>query len=65
MPAFKYVSLEGLSPMTNWTALGIFLLGAGVGALLTAIFYAARIRDLRTTIEEIQGRTASQPDHAA
>jgi hypothetical protein len=23
MPAFKYVLLEGLSPMTNWTALGI------------------------------------------
>ena len=34
-----------------WLGLGIFLLGAGAGALLTLISYVSRIRKLRTEIE--------------
>jgi uncharacterized integral membrane protein len=30
--------------MDPWTALGIFLLGAAVGALLTAIAYSGQVR---------------------
>jgi len=31
--------------------LGLFLMGAGIGALLTAIAYSGRIRELRSEIE--------------
>ncbi len=37
--------------MDVWLGLGIFLLAAGVGALLTAIAYSSRIRKLRAEIE--------------
>jgi hypothetical protein len=33
--------------MDRWIALGIFLLGAGVGALTTIVVYAAQIRHLK------------------
>jgi uncharacterized integral membrane protein len=33
--------------------LGIFLLGAGVGALVTAIAYAGRVRTIREEIEAL------------
>jgi len=39
--------------------LGLFLLGAGVGALVTAIAYAGQIRDLRAKVEAI----TRQDDH--
>jgi len=34
--------------MDRWIALGIFLLGTGVGALITVALYAEQIRHLRT-----------------
>jgi len=30
-----------------WSAFGVFLLGTGAGALLTAIFYSAQVNELR------------------
>jgi hypothetical protein len=33
--------------MDNWSVLGVFLLGSGVGAPLTATFYSAQIRRLK------------------
>ena len=40
-----------IAVMDVWLGLGIFLLAAGVGALLTAIAYSSRIRKLRAEIE--------------
>jgi hypothetical protein len=37
--------------MDRWIALGIFLLGAGVGALTTVALYAGQIRHLRNQPE--------------
>jgi hypothetical protein len=37
--------------MDRWIALGIFLLGAAVGALTTVAFYAGQIRHLRNRSE--------------
>jgi len=37
--------------MDSWSALGIFLLGAGAGAGLTAAHYAAQIRLLRQLLQ--------------
>ena len=37
--------------MDRWIALGIFLLGAGVGALTTVALYAGQIRHLRNLPE--------------
>jgi hypothetical protein len=37
--------------MNVWVALGFFLLGAGVGALTTAIHYSAQMRDLRLLVQ--------------
>jgi hypothetical protein len=37
--------------MDRWIALGIFLLGAGVGALTTVALYAGQIRHLRNRPE--------------
>jgi hypothetical protein len=37
--------------MDRWIALGIFLLGTGVGALTTVALYAEQIRRLRTLRE--------------
>jgi len=34
-----------------WLGLGILLLGAGIGALLTVVSYMSRIRKLRAEIE--------------
>jgi hypothetical protein len=39
--------------MDAWTALGILLLGAGIGALLTAIAYARQVRELREQIHRV------------
>jgi hypothetical protein len=39
--------------MDPWTALGILLLGAGIGALLTAIAYAQQVRELREQIHRV------------
>jgi uncharacterized integral membrane protein len=39
--------------MDAWTVLGIFLLGAGTGALLTAISYAGQVRKLREQIHRV------------
>jgi hypothetical protein len=36
-----------------WLGLGIFLLGAGVGALLTVISFTSLIRKLRAEIEAV------------
>ena len=43
--------------------LGLFLLGAGVGALLTAIFYSGQIRQLRREVENIKQK--QERDRAA
>jgi hypothetical protein len=43
-----------------WLGLGVFLLGAGAGALLTAISYISRIRKLKAEIE-----VASEKDRRA
>lgn len=37
--------------MDRWIALGIFLLGAGVGALTTVALYAGQIRHLKNLPE--------------
>jgi uncharacterized integral membrane protein len=37
--------------MHPWMGLGVFLLGAAAGALLTAIAYQGRIQKLRAEIE--------------
>jgi hypothetical protein len=37
--------------MDRWVALGIFLLGAGVGALTTVALYAGQIRHLKNLPE--------------
>jgi hypothetical protein len=37
--------------MDQWSALGSFMLGAAVGALLTRIVYAGRIRKLRRLMD--------------
>lgn len=39
--------------MDAWTVLGVFLLGSGIGALLTASFYAPQVRILRRLVNEI------------
>jgi hypothetical protein len=43
--------------MDRWIALGIFLLGAGVGAVTTVALYAGQIRHLR-------GLEAATLDHS-
>lgn len=37
--------------LDSWTALGILLKGAGIGALLTKILFSGRMRQLRAEIE--------------
>ena len=37
--------------MDRWLVIGVFLLGAGVGALTTAALYSAQIRKLRVLVE--------------
>jgi len=37
--------------MDSWGALGIFLLGAGAGAVTTALHYSAQIRELRRLLQ--------------
>ena len=37
--------------MDPWTALGIFLLGAGAGALTTVAMYVKQIRELKDLLE--------------
>jgi hypothetical protein len=44
------VSVSESEAMDPWTALEIFLVGAAIGALLTAIAYAGRIRQLRESL---------------
>jgi formamidopyrimidine-DNA glycosylase len=39
--------------MDPWTALRICLLGAGIGALLTAIAYARQVRELRDQVHRV------------
>jgi hypothetical protein len=39
--------------MDPWTALGILLLGAGIGALLTAVAHARQVRELREPIHHV------------
>jgi len=41
------------------TALGVFLLGAAVGAVTTAIFYLAQIRSLRNLLETLARKDRS------
>jgi hypothetical protein len=42
-----------------WLVVGIFLLGTGAGALLTALGYVAQIKKLRAEIE------SREKEHAA
>jgi len=37
--------------MESWTALGIFLMGAAIGALLTAIAYSGHVRRLQSGLQ--------------
>ena len=53
--------------MDRWIALGIFLLGAGVGALTTVALYAEQLRHLKNLPETAsldKSQTASC-DHSA
>lgn len=45
--------------MDSWIALAIFLLGAGAGALVTAIFYSAQIRDVKRLLTANSGENSS------
>ena len=40
----------------TWTTLGVFLLGTGAGALLTAIFYSDQIRSLKKLLNANSGQ---------
>lgn len=54
--------------MDRWIALGIFLLGAGVGALTTVALYAEQIRHLRNLRDAAShdgARTVSCDDSSA
>jgi hypothetical protein len=42
--------------MHHWFALGIFVLGAGAGALTTAALYLKQIRQLKDLLEAEQSR---------
>jgi hypothetical protein len=42
--------------MDPYAALGIFLLGAGAGAMTTATFYAAQIRRLKHLLPQAPAR---------
>jgi len=37
--------------MNAWTALGIFLLGSGAGALTTAVYYSAKLDALKALVQ--------------
>ena len=37
--------------MDTWSAIGVFLLGAGAGALLTRIFYSSQIDKLKQLLK--------------
>jgi uncharacterized integral membrane protein len=46
--------------MTAWTALGVLLMGAALGALLTSIAYQARLRELKKCLKrEVETDTIS------
>jgi hypothetical protein len=45
------------------TALGIFLLGAGAGAMTTAILYASQIRRLRLLLQTSARERAAEPQN--
>jgi hypothetical protein len=47
--------------MDRWIALGIFLLGAGVGALTTVALYAGQIRHLK----KVPGTASHDNSHSA
>ena len=52
--------------MHPWTGLGVFLLGAAAGALLTAIAYQGRIQKFRAEIEsQIADREKSESGDGA
>jgi hypothetical protein len=41
--------------MDTWSAIGVFLLGAGAGALLTRIFYSSQIDNLKRLLKAASG----------
>lgn len=47
--------------MDWWSAVGIFLLGAGTGALVTAIFYSAQICDLKRLLTAHPAENSNAP----
>jgi hypothetical protein len=47
--------------MDRWAAVAVFLLGAGLGALLTRIMYASQIRQLRKMVESLAIRSDQTP----
>ena len=49
VPRSRKSGKEG-TVVNTWSALGVFLLGGGAGALLTAAFYSAQIRELKRLI---------------
>ena len=51
--------------MNAWLALGVFLLGAGAGALLTAISYSGRLRKLKADIKLMKKQSTTQHEDAA
>jgi hypothetical protein len=48
--------------MDQWSVLGIFMLGAAGGALLTQIAYAGRISKLKHLMDSLAARSSSAPD---
>ena len=53
------IAISESETMDPWTALGILLLGAAIGALLTAIACVGRIRQLR---EDLRAGPHDQQD---
>jgi hypothetical protein len=50
--------------MHVWSALGIFLLGTGAGAVTTAAYYSAQIRELSRLIASASAQNAQEEDSA-
>jgi len=48
--------------MHVWSALGIFLLGTGAGAITTAAYYSAQIRELKRLIDSLSARNTQEKE---
>jgi len=46
--------------MDAWRSLGVFLLGTGAGAVATAAYYSAQIRELKQLIESASAQNVQE-----